>query len=45
MAIILMLEDEDGISLHYYNSWFFGLGFIIKKYAKVIGVKKTTMLI
>ncbi len=40
-----MFEDEDEISLHYYNSWFFGLGFIIKKYPKVIGVQKATLLI
>jgi hypothetical protein len=25
---------------HYYNSWFFQLGFLIKKYSKVTSVKK-----
>jgi hypothetical protein len=25
---------------HYYNSWFFQLGFLVKKYPKVTSVKK-----
>jgi hypothetical protein len=40
-----MFEYEDEVSFDYYNLWFFGLGFIIKKYPKVIGVKKATLLI
>jgi hypothetical protein len=30
---------------HYYSSWFFQLGFLVKKHPKVIGVKKTTLSI
>ncbi len=27
---------------HHYNSWFFWLGFLVKKYSEVIGIKKSS---
>jgi hypothetical protein len=30
---------------HYYSSWFFQLGFLVKKHPKVIGVKKISLSI
>jgi len=29
-----MFEDENEVSLDYYNSWFFRLGFLVKKISK-----------
>jgi hypothetical protein len=49
---LVLVFDSQVVSLvlkvymfHYYNSRFFKLGFLVKKYPKVIGVKKTTLSI
>jgi hypothetical protein len=34
-------ENEWMNSIHYYNSWFFQLGFLVQKYSKVTCVKKS----
>jgi hypothetical protein len=38
-------HEQNFIFYHYYNSWFFQLGFLVKKNPKVTGIKKTTLSI